>query len=230
MRARRRALLVAAIGVLVAVTGVCVADGASTSGGGRPCARRGRLGGARLGRARGAANAAAATLPALAVMPARVFWVSGRAARGRRGAPTARQPPPRAFLPPAPPDAAPATRAARSLLQSTRESRCRVLALPCVSSVYVQAGETPCAGPPAFGRDNACCPVVRDFVAAGCACDGAFLAIASFGGWNGVKLAQAARAVLGTPCGAGLKDPACGLVCPMPKAAPAPPLTPTPPA
>jgi hypothetical protein len=37
---------------------------------------------------------------------------------------------------------------------------------------------------------NRCCPIVRDFVQAGCACDGPFLAIASFGGWNGEKLAQ----------------------------------------
>ena len=94
-------------------------------------------------------------------------------------------------------------------------SRCRVLALPCVSSVYVQAGAGPCLGPAAFGRDNTCCPIVRDFVEAGCACDGAFLAVASFGGWNGAKLAQAVRAILSTPCGKGLRDPSCGTACPM---------------
>ena len=94
-------------------------------------------------------------------------------------------------------------------------SRCRVLALPCVSSVYVQAGAGPCLGPAAFGRDNTCCPIVRDFVEAGCACDGAFLAVASFGGWNGAKLAQAVRAILSTPCGTGLRDPSCGIACPM---------------
>jgi hypothetical protein len=94
-------------------------------------------------------------------------------------------------------------------------SKCRVLALPCVSSVYVQAGAGPCLGPSAFGRDNTCCPIVRDFVEAGCACDGAFLAVASFGGWNGAKLAQAVRAILSTPCGKGLRDPSFNIACPM---------------
>lgn len=98
---------------------------------------------------------------------------------------------------------------------SSVSSRCRVLALPCVSSVYVQAGAGPCLGPAAFGRDNTCCPIVRDFVEAGCACDGAFLAVASFGGWNGAKLAQAVRAILSTPCGKGLRDPSCGIACPL---------------
>lgn len=110
----------------------------------------------------------------------------------------------------------------RALFQSASSSsapgfssRCRVLALPCVSSVYVQAGAGPCLGPSAFGRDNTCCPIVRDFVEAGCACDGAFLAVASFGGWNGAKLAQAVRAVLSTPCGKGLRDPSCNIACPL---------------
>ena len=154
----------------------------------------------------------------------------GRAARRARGPNHQPHPTPaHASSPRTPRLSSPATATphpTRALLQATRESRCRVLALPCVSAVYVQAGDAPCAGPASFGRDNACCPVVRDFVSAGCACDGAFLAIASFGGWNGVKLAQAARAVLGTPCGAGLRDPACGLACPVPRATAATPVPP----
>lgn len=149
------------------------------------------------------------------------------AARRLKRGPTTTPPPHQPFLPlatsPAPLNTTITPYHRRSLAQTTAgsSSRCRVLALPCVSAVYVQAGEGPCAGPSAFTRDNTCCSVVRDFVSAGCACDGAFLAVASFGGWNGAKLAQAVRAVLSTPCGAGLRDPACGLTCPVAKPPPA---------
>ena len=155
-----------------------------------------------------------------------VVMVAAASLATGRDAANPSSPPPNHLLSPPPTTADNTTTALfhprRALAQSSSgSSRCRVLALPCVSAVYVQAGEGPCAGPSAFSRDNTCCSVVRDFVSAGCACDGAFLAVASFGGWNGAKLAQAVRAVLSTPCGSGLRDPACGLTCPVAKPPPA---------